>query len=490
MPVSFQAIVRCLACAACVLLAGGGADLEIHPARARAAAPARNSSPLAVGFASAEITPRLDSDQAVWLAGYGVGRRATGVHDPLWARAVVFRHAGQRIALVSVDLIGLMHPEVLAIRRRLDDFDYVLVSSTHNHHGPDVIGLWGRSHGEPGVDPAYLSFVVNRVAETVRRADAEATPAEMAYGTAQDDRLLGDSRLPRVVDGRLRVLVARRPGESRPAGLLVQWNCHPEALSSRNPLLTSDFPHTTIATLAERWGCPVAYFSGAVGGLMAPPGELYADRDPPVPDGSFALAEVYGRDVAALADRAIEAARPVRLTPFRVATGPIAVPLENPYYHAARLLGTVRREARRWTGDWRTLGPPLTAATADARVALASEVAAVKLGELTIAAVPGELYPELVYGQIVDPPEPGADFPRAAPEPNVAALIGPEPWLLLGLANDELGYLIPERQWDWRPPFCYGKSRGQYGEVNSCGPQTARIVLEALAERIETLRRP
>ena len=36
-----------------------------------------------------------------------------------------------------------------------------------------------------------------------------------------------------------------------------------------------------------------------------------------------------------------------------------------------------------------------------------------RLGELEVAAIPGEIYPELVLGKVVDPAEKGADFPDA-----------------------------------------------------------------------------
>ena len=40
----------------------------------------------------------------------------------------------------------------------------------------------------------------------VRKADAAAVPARAEYGTAEDESLLGDYRLPEVYDGVLRVL--------------------------------------------------------------------------------------------------------------------------------------------------------------------------------------------------------------------------------------------------------------------------------------------
>jgi hypothetical protein len=52
------------------------------------------------------------------------------------------------------------------------------------------------------------------------------------------------------------------------------------------------------------------------------------------------------------------------------------------------------------------------------------------------------------------------------------------------LANDEIGYIIPKRQWDVRTPYCYGRKQAQYGEVNSVGPETAPILCEAFRKLV------
>ena len=75
------------------------------------------------------------------------------------------------------------------------------------------------------------------------------------------------------------------------------------------------------------------------------------------------------------------------------------------------------------------------------------------------AAIPGEIYPELVYGKIQEPIDPGADFQDAAKEKSVAELLPVDKWLLFGMANDEIGYIIPKRQWDRRKPFAYGRKK-------------------------------
>ncbi len=106
---------------------------------------------LRVGFAERDITP--DISRPVYIAGYGENRVATGVHDPLHARAVVLADGERKIALVCVDVVGLQLPEVRRVREKLTDFHYVMVSSTHNHEGPDVIGIWGPTPIKSGVDP-------------------------------------------------------------------------------------------------------------------------------------------------------------------------------------------------------------------------------------------------------------------------------------------------------------------------------------------------
>src|SRR5262245_59904377 len=103
------------------------------------AAPACAETPLHVGFGSADVAPTLGKNP-VYLAGFGKNRQATRVHDPLLVRAVVLAHDGKTIALVSVDVVGLFHDFVETVRARLADVSYVLVSSTHNHHGPDTLG--------------------------------------------------------------------------------------------------------------------------------------------------------------------------------------------------------------------------------------------------------------------------------------------------------------------------------------------------------------
>ncbi len=440
------------------------------------------------GFAEADVTPEIKEDQPVWLAGYGVGRRATGVHDPIMARCVLLEDDEKKLALVSVDLVGLQYPEVKKIREQLKQFDYVLVSSTHNHEGPDVIGIWGKTHFHRGVNEDYLELVVDRVVALVNAAEKTLTRVTAHYGTAEDESLLNDSRQPIVLDGVLRAIRFDDAESGKPAGVIVQWSCHPEALGSRNSLLTADFPFATVAALKKRYQCPVEYFSGAVGGLMAPPrGRIKDDEGNILKSGDFEFARRYGEEVAKLAEKALDSAEPMKLTPFAVSARPMYAPVENAYYLTARTVGVLKREAFQWTGDPHKRGEPLKLTDiATKTMSIETEVAYLRLGDLHVAAIPGEIYPELVYGNYQEPADPGADFPDAPLEKPVIDILPGDKWMLIGLANDEIGYIIPKRQWDSAKPYAYGRQESQYGEINSCSSHIAPLVMEALEQAVRS----
>ena len=126
---------------------------------------------LSVGFSDVDITPTLGK-KPVLMAGFGHNRIATKIHDPLMARAVVLSDGTNKIALVAVDLVGFFLPNVETVRTKLSGFQYVMISATHNHEGPDTLGLWGASPFQNGIDPEYLKLVEEKCAKAVTQADA------------------------------------------------------------------------------------------------------------------------------------------------------------------------------------------------------------------------------------------------------------------------------------------------------------------------------
>ena len=180
------------------------------------------------------------------------------------------------------------------------------------------------------------------------------------------------------------------------------------------------------------------------------------------PSQEKARAQGYQIAEAVLDARAAKAFARVTAPRLSVLKRDIEVPIENFALALSGSLGVLERDV-------------------DVRLGFEtkSEVALVRIGELWIACVPGELYPEIAVGGIENPP--GADY-RVAPveTPPLRSAMRGRVNMMVNLANDALGYIIPRSEWDEEEPWIYGNTEPSYGEVVSAGPDTARIVHGAL----------
>ena len=74
------------------------------------------------------------------------------------AQAVVLAGTNERVAIVSVDSIGLFNVTIERIRSEVQKLDptiaHVFISSTHDESAPDPIGLWGPDASELPEHPA------------------------------------------------------------------------------------------------------------------------------------------------------------------------------------------------------------------------------------------------------------------------------------------------------------------------------------------------
>jgi hypothetical protein len=228
----------------------------------------------------------------------------------------------------------------------------------------------------------------------------------------------------------------------------------------------------------------VVQFTGVVGGLMTTLGLEVRDAQGRVlANNSMEKTQRYAALLAEQVERLVSRGQPIRLAPIAAKSSQVFVPLDNPLYLLGRTLGVLRRDAFAWAGD--PYKAEKVGGDAPKRFCLRTEVGWLQLGELDVALIPGEIYPELVLGKVQDPVDPGADFPDAPIEPSIYGQL-PGRWrMIFGLANDEIGYIVPKRQWDEKPPYCYGRKKAQYGEVNSVGPEAAPILCEAFRQLVK-----
>ena len=420
----------------------------------------------------------------VWLGGFSYNRPATDVNDPLWARAIAFRNNGVTLVMVTIDSVGIFYDRFIGVRKAIDpalDIDHVMFSSTHTHAAPDTMGLWSYQYVRNRLDPRYMRLLHDACVEAVEEAVRNLEPAE-AYYTQVDidpEGFVRDTRQPIVYDEILGLMRFTRPDSDETIATVMSWGNHPEALDGSNTVITSDFSHYWREGVengvpdpngAEGLGGMALYFQGNLGGLMTPLGLEVPHRsgEYSVTENSFQKARYLGENLAIKTVNALRGdnVRKMEDTRIAYAAETIYIPVENAHFRIAMMLG-VLHPGWYW-GKGR------------------SEINALRVGEVEWLTIPGELYPEIGDGGVESPE--GADFPGEPIEvPPLRSQMRGEMNLMVNLANDAIGYIIPKTQWDVDPPHAYGRDRPQYGEVNSVGPNIAPVLHEkslALLERL------
>ncbi len=458
---------------------------------------------LRAGAAKSEITPDA-AGHKVYLAGFGYNRIATGMHDPLYVRCLALQAGRNVVVLCAADLIGLFYEDVQAIRRKFSGRApagaMLIVACTHVHEGPDTLGLWGPSVLETGVDARYLDWVENRIAETALAAVGSLQAARIRL--ARDDHpLLGQlqsvDRPPYVKDPHLFVMQVLRASDNATIATLVNWSDHPETLNRKNTVITADYPGSICHYLEQRYGGAALFFNAAVG-KVSTLGSQVALLDPETgkvaEDGGWRKPELLGSLIGQLAENSLAHAETESPDALVTRYSVFFLPLANDRFRmavAAGVFGDRRPLFTEGKPDSSTIEREVDHQTVHYATGhdLQSEVDYVQFraGKRLLAefvTIPGEIFPELVNGGVAR--YPGADFPDAAMEPPLREILHGKYQLvcILGLGNDEIGYIIPKAEWDERAPWLNNSPQAYYGEINSAGPDTAAAVVRALAELV------
>ena len=394
-----------------------------------------------IGYSQQAITPSLD--KPVYLAGFGNDRRATTVHDDLYVRSLAIQAGDTTLVLAALDLIGFFRPDVLEVLQTLKVSEtfrvlspQVVIASTHTHHGPDTMGLWGPDQKTRGVDEEYLADIKIKIADVIHASLSALEPASVKWTSVHIPGLVKNARNPGILDDEL-TLLQFLDTDQRSLVTLFNFPCHPEVLWDMNPNITADYVHYLREEAEKQTGAPCIFFSGALGGMMTPD----------VKDQSFEEAETMGRMLAREGVKALgEVKSSNQLSVISVAKKEIKARLTNILYKLA-------------------FGRKLLPDTRDKQGCIPTEVNLIRIGGLWLATVPGELLPKL-----------GLQL-KAWMKAAGAQVTG-----VIGLANDELGYILPVE--DFKYPWNPFKPGAHYEETNSIGKDITPKVMDAVKEMV------
>lgn len=239
------------------------------------------------GHAHCDITPPVGIYHRMW--GAASHDRSTGIHDRLFADAMVFAplkgDKSARQVVVTMDHCLLWATEMADLRAAVCDetglpSEQVLFTFSHTH----AAGLMGYERvGLPGGDliPEYLSAIASKLSEIILNAVKRLQPCCLTYVTGRcslaANRDFWDAQSNQYVCGYNpagqaddTVMVARVTDSSgNPKAVIVNYACHPTTLAWQNTLISPDFIQSLRLVVEDTVGGDVAcvFLQGASGDL-------------------------------------------------------------------------------------------------------------------------------------------------------------------------------------------------------------------------------
>src|SRR5215475_13033445 len=200
---------------------------------------------LTAGFHKVCISPPVGAPLAGFAARHGV---STGVHDDLFARALVLANPQTAIAFVSVDALALPQHFIGRVRAAIKARtgiapEALMVAATHTHAGPVTITTF--FNPEESVDANYMSRLAEAIVESVVTALRNRFPARIGVNRRTSDKLPIDEDI-----GIIKIVDA----DGRARAALINHACHPTVLGPDNLLVTGDFPAFAIEKIEAALG--------------------------------------------------------------------------------------------------------------------------------------------------------------------------------------------------------------------------------------------
>lgn len=480
-----------------------------------------------LGFGKASMVPDnlRDGSKEYYTGGYFT-QKINGVYDDQGANAVALNDNSGRgtVVMVSVDGIGVNNTDTRDIRAEAErkikelgitsDIVAINVNATHCHTVPDTQGFdlalipkifhnilssLPFMNKIRSIDPEVYDRLIDATSDAVVEAYTNMESGDLYYfetegigrsernGTYPDDKygLIFNKRYDK--EGYQHVIACFKfvpdDSTSKPT-ILANFGGHPTTINRATKLLSADFPHYMEQKINDA-GMNFAFIQGAQSPISVNAGGVETQEildevndeiaaDPTVAD--YERTKKLGYEFARIVLESQEDATLVEPV-LNVRMAEVTVPLEYGLLQLGAVSGLLGVNT-------------VKDKSSPAGYSVISEVGYLEFGiDIVMLTVPGELIPQLVYGNVVDKTESylGTDWELAY----TADLIGEDKTVLvMGLCNDALGYIVPDNDYApfvadslWNTDLgekLFGKPQRHYEEMLSTGSKAGSTIMGAL----------
>ena len=475
-----------------------------------------------LGYDASTLVPEDYLERGLFLGGFmtienGFVNKITGNHDDMKVRTIALSDgSGRGISVfATIDSIGMTNADIRDIRGLLSEFaeengiNSLNIFTTHSHSGIDTQGLWtnnlknipknlfssltriGKVGG--GTDKEYMSFLASQVKASVENAVKGMKEGKMTF--AQKD--IGEEYFQnknRQSSSTLMTDLTRfmfTPFDGSTPTIIANMAAHPDVVGlpilgdeEAGHYISGDYVYYIGETLNEA-GYNFMFFNGAICGI-------YIGRDPSG-DGvetekRVEIVERYGREIGRMLLALTMTEDEIKADPYLSVTGDTEEEMAGEDYTL-------------WYKDWKPteeteVEPLLNVKLKSVRLPvtnniiklaaklklinhtvikegkqdyISTEIGVLDIGSHKVVLMPGEVCQDLIRGGASLTAE-GSVWGKAYEGKTVAALFG-EDVIVFGLANDAIGYIVPDND------YALGLDFGHYHETLSLGKNTASLLI-------------
>lgn len=273
------------------------------------------------GASRVDISPPA----GIRLTGFSVRAGANqGVHDSLFARALVFNDGTSQFALVCCDLLGLDTATTKVLRETIEDATgipaaNIMLSCTHTHAGPACMFL--RDCGE--VELSYIAVLSQHIVTVVCEAQAVLRPARLQAGkTLVPAVSYNRRRADGPLDEELQVLRIDALNDS-PLAVLLNFGCHPVTAGPEVRLVSADFPGAVTKLIETETGAVACFTNGACADINP----IGAGKMRTAFMQPFAQIEAHGKTLHEATSALWDQLTAIEISPMQIQNSNLSLPL-------------------------------------------------------------------------------------------------------------------------------------------------------------------